>query len=225
MLRNLKLIPNQVTAVRLVITFILWGMLIFGSSSFFGIGIGFCLLSDILDGQIARRLHQTTEFGARFDSLADNILIPSALIWLFILHREVYLDHPILWSVAIMAYISSLISGWAKVRKFDVSQLYLSKLSGLTMYLFGIHTFITGGYNAGLFYLMMGIFLASFLESLILQFMRAKIDEHLTSIVFAWGPFKRYKPEPLANLLGGLFRILYGAHPSTPKNEVNFRRV
>ena len=93
--RNLKLAPNQITLVRLLTTAAIWGVVYFGLYSYIGIGLIICFISDVLDGQIARRLHQTTAFGAGFDSLADNILIPSALIWLLILKTEIFLEHPI----------------------------------------------------------------------------------------------------------------------------------
>jgi phosphatidylglycerophosphate synthase len=219
MWRNFRLIPNQVTAIRLLVTFILWGMLIFWSPQYLGIGIIICLISDILDGQLARRLHQATEFGARFDSLADNILIPSALIWLFISHPEIYTENLVLLSLAIITYLSSLIIRKVHARDFDVSQLYLSKLSGLTQYIFAIHTFVSGQYNVGLFYLTMGIFFISSLESLTLQFMKVQINEHLTSMIFTWGLLNRSKAYQFyVNFTNSAFSIVYGAHPSTPKN-------
>ncbi len=219
MLRPLKLIPNQVTAVRIIFTAIIWGMIVSGVYDYIGIGLVICFISDVLDGQLARRLHQATEFGARFDSLADNILIPSALVWLLIFRPEIYLDNPILFPLAIATYICSLVISHVRARKPNVSQLYLSKLSGLTQYIFGIYTFITGHYCEGLFYLTIGTFFISSLESLILQFTRVEVNKHLTSILFIWPYFNRL----ITNLsffiaFSRIFSVVYGAHPSASKN-------
>jgi phosphatidylglycerophosphate synthase len=58
----------------------MWGMVMVGLSRYLAIGLMVCLISDALDGYMARRLNQVTKFGGIFDSLADNILIPSALV-------------------------------------------------------------------------------------------------------------------------------------------------
>jgi cardiolipin synthase (CMP-forming) len=217
-LQNLKLIPNQVTAIRLLLTGVIWGLIISGTSSYIGIALIICFISDVLDGQLARRLQQCTDFGAKFDSLADNLLIPSALVWILIFRPEIYRDNPVVFPLAIATYIASLVIGRFRAKRFDVSQLYLSKLSGLSQYIFGIYIFITGIYSPGLFYLTMGIFFVSSLESLILQFMKIEINEHLTSILLVWPIFRRLKPpSSFISFFNRAFSFVYGAQPSAPK--------
>jgi phosphatidylglycerophosphate synthase len=217
-LHNFKLIPNQVTAVRVLVTLALWGMIISGISSYTGIGLVICFVSDMLDGQLARRLHQETVFGARLDALADNFLIPSVLIWLLILKREVYLDHIGLWSLAILTYITSLVV-WRYRKKYNSSQLYLSKLAGLVQYFFGMQVFIASHYSGELFYFMIGMFFLSSIESLILQFSKAEVNGHLTSIIFTWSKVKNstwgISLVKCSNRLAG---FVCGANPESPKN-------
>ena len=73
-------IPNQITILRLLMTPIFIGFLIYGMKvpALFV----FCLsgISDALDGLIARRYHQATELGALLDPLADKILL-TASFW------------------------------------------------------------------------------------------------------------------------------------------------
>jgi phosphatidylglycerophosphate synthase len=216
-LHYFKIIPNQITAVRVLITLVLWGMIMAGISEYIGIGLVICFASDMMDGQLARRLHQETVFGARFDALADNFLIPSVLIWLLMFKREVYLDHIGLLSLSIMIYITSLVICRFR-QKYNSSQLYLSKLSGLTQYIFGMQAFMASHYSAELFYFMMVIFLVSSLESLILQFSKAEVNVHLTSIIFTWPKFKRSKwGTSLINFSSRLAGFVYGADPETPR--------
>ena len=216
--RNLKLVPNQITLVRLLTTAAIWGVVYSGLYSYIGIGLIICFISDVLDGQIARRLHQTTAFGAGFDSLADNILIPSALIWLLILKTEIFLEHPIFLSLAIATYIFSLFISHVCARRPNVSQLYLSKLSGLTQYMFGIHTFLVGYYNVELFYITIGIFFLSSLESLTLHFIKVKLDEHLTSIIFKWRVLRTVSLIlQRFSFVNRLAYMLYGAEPTASK--------
>jgi phosphatidylglycerophosphate synthase len=182
-LYNLKLIPNQITAVRFLLVPIMWIMSFTGFSNYLGICLIICFFSDALDGHLARRLKQTTEFGARFDSLADNILIPSSLIWLLLFKPAVFIENPVLSILAIGTYTTSIIVGWVKFKQFGNLHLYLSKLSGLVQYVFIIHTFLASQYSYWLYYLTTSIFFLSSLETLILQLVRTHINEQMGSIL------------------------------------------
>lgn len=82
-----KITPNHVTYLRVYIGIILFVMLFFFGIenktlviSLFCIGV----LTDLLDGSIARGLNEVTEFGAMLDSTADRILIlPIAIYSLY----------------------------------------------------------------------------------------------------------------------------------------------
>ncbi len=81
-------IPNILGLSRIILTFVviallqnylyLWGLIVFLLAS----------MTDLLDGYLARRLGQVTEFGAWLDSVADNIFT-IALIFYFYVQREV----------------------------------------------------------------------------------------------------------------------------------------
>lgn len=86
-----KIIPNYVTYIRVVI-----GILLFVLLFFFGIenkalilwlfAVG--VLTDFIDGPIARGTNQVTEFGAMLDSTSDRILLaPIAVYSLFQWHK------------------------------------------------------------------------------------------------------------------------------------------
>jgi CDP-diacylglycerol--glycerol-3-phosphate 3-phosphatidyltransferase len=82
-----KITPNHITWLRVFISFVLFVLL-------FWLGIEhkvlilslFCIgvLTDLIDGPVARGTNQVTEFGAMLDSTADRILIlPIAVYSLF----------------------------------------------------------------------------------------------------------------------------------------------
>ena len=78
-------IPNILTLLRVIITLIILYM-IFAEYSLITIAILFIvgMLTDLLDGQIARRTKTATEFGRKFDMLADRFLIVCTALALFI---------------------------------------------------------------------------------------------------------------------------------------------
>ena len=83
--------PNKITWIRVAIGLVLFVLLFFLGTedkililSLFTIGV----ITDMLDGSVARGLNKVTEFGAMLDSTADRILIiPIAVYSLFYLHR------------------------------------------------------------------------------------------------------------------------------------------
>jgi CDP-diacylglycerol--glycerol-3-phosphate 3-phosphatidyltransferase len=78
-------IPNMFTLLRVIITFIII-YLIFDNSSITLITILFILgmATDALDGHIARRFNQKTDFGRRFDILADRFLLIGTVLSLLV---------------------------------------------------------------------------------------------------------------------------------------------
>ncbi|MBP7708125.1 CDP-alcohol phosphatidyltransferase family protein [Candidatus Pacearchaeota archaeon] len=72
---NIWNVPNFLTAVRFILTFVLVYLFII-DYPVLKIVIVFAIaaLTDFLDGQIARGFNQVTRFGAKFDILADRLL-------------------------------------------------------------------------------------------------------------------------------------------------------
>jgi CDP-diacylglycerol--glycerol-3-phosphate 3-phosphatidyltransferase len=78
-------IPNRLTIGRLILTVLFVGFL--STSTSWGDVVALVLfivasLTDWLDGYLARKLNQTTNFGKLMDPLADKVLVASALICL-----------------------------------------------------------------------------------------------------------------------------------------------
>ena len=78
------ILPNHITWIRVFISILLFVLLFwFGVKdktlilSLFAIGV----LTDFIDGPVARCFNQTTEFGAMLDSTADKILIMPIAVW------------------------------------------------------------------------------------------------------------------------------------------------
>jgi len=73
---NIWNIPNTLTFFRIIIAIITIFLIFAGFNIFYIIGaftIG--MLTDFFDGQIARRFKLTTEFGRKFDMIADRFLM------------------------------------------------------------------------------------------------------------------------------------------------------
>jgi phosphatidylglycerophosphate synthase len=184
-LSRLATAPNLLTALRIVMLPPLWLAALTGRGFWLGIGVFVAFLSDVFDGFVARWTGQTSPFGAQFDSLADNLLAPSALIWLVMLAPQVYREHPILCATAIVMYASAMSVAWLKFRRFGNLHLYSSKVAGVLMYLFAMVTFMRGRYNAPLFYLTATAHIVSSTEALLVELLHERVDEHMGSLLLA----------------------------------------
>ena len=187
MLNQLKYLPNQLTALRLLLIPILWICAVQGLSIWVGVGLAVAYLTDILDGIAARKLNLLSAFGSKFDSLADNLLQPSVLAWLWILKPAVFFDYPGLWLAAIGVYFTSLAVGLLKFKRFGNLHLYSSRYGSILMIVFAVYTFLAPQYSVLLLILALTSSIISSSETLFLQLMLNRVNEHLGSVflVFA----------------------------------------
>jgi len=79
-------VPNVLSAFRIVCVPVLLLLAWHGALALFLVGFALGLASDVLDGVLARRLGQVTDFGARLDQWGDFALwlsLPLAAWWLW----------------------------------------------------------------------------------------------------------------------------------------------
>ena len=86
-------LPNMISTSRLAAVPLLWGLCIMGEYRAFGVGLLICLASDIVDGWLARRLNAATSFGAKLDSAADNAMLVSVPIWVYLVVPDIVERH------------------------------------------------------------------------------------------------------------------------------------
>jgi len=99
--------------------------------SIFAAGVLFALaaLTDWLDGYLARRLNQTTPFGAFLDPVADKLIVVSALIVFVKYHHIAWLTIPSLIIVGREIVISALHEWMAEMNdSVAVAVSYLGKV-------------------------------------------------------------------------------------------------
>ena len=168
-LHELRYLPNQFTAARLVLVVVLWGFALAGNAVAVGVGLGLAFLTDVADGFAARRLNRTSSFGSKFDSLVDSLVAPSAIAWLLMLKPEVVLDHKLLAGVWVATTYASLVLGLVRHRRFANLHLQSSRIACVAQYAFLVDVFVASSYSPVLLYLAAGLGIYSSLETLVLQ--------------------------------------------------------
>ena len=184
--QELVKIPNLFTLYRFLSVPVLWVLAFTGYPVALGVGYILAGLTDALDGYFARRLDMVTEFGSKFDSLADHLLGPSAIAWVVILEPEVFTENAIPFIIAISTYIIRNIVGWIKFRRLGNLHLYTGKFSGGVLFFFLAHTFLFEGYSSFLFYFLVSIFTLGMLEGLMIFLTQDEVNEHMGSIILVY---------------------------------------
>lgn len=113
-------LPNILTLSRiLLIPFFVLVYLIPGGSTYVYAAALFALaaFTDWLDGYLARRLEQTTTFGAFLDPVADKLIVVSALVLLIGHHANIWLTLPGLVIVGREIVISALREWMAEMNR------------------------------------------------------------------------------------------------------------
>ena len=128
-----RVLPNIISCFRLFGTVAL--LLTDPLSAYFYVIYTLCGISDVLDGTIARATGNTTELGAKLDSIADILFYTVMLIkilpllinalpgWIWYIVAAVI-------AVRIMAYIVAAV----KYRRFASLHTYLNKLTGALIF-------------------------------------------------------------------------------------------
>lgn len=125
-------LPNVITLARIFLVPVFVGLYMLQQEwSILAGSILFALaaLTDWLDGYLARRLDQTTPFGAFLDPVADKLIVVSALIVLVAYHHNAWLTLPALVIVGREIVISALREWMAEINdSVAVAVSYLGKI-------------------------------------------------------------------------------------------------
>lgn len=114
---NPKLWPNLISGTRIALMPVVLMMAVAGSRAWFAGLLAFALMTDALDGYLARRLNAFSDIGRTLDSLADYMMLLTgiagiALLWPEMMRRELP------WVVSgLGAFFAVLVYGYARFGK------------------------------------------------------------------------------------------------------------
>ncbi len=106
--------------------------------------LGAGILSDILDGMIARRLGTATTQLRRIDSLVDTVFVLCALAAAWIAHQATLTPHLPLLALMLAFNVVSHIPALIKFGRAPAYHAYSAKASGLALFTAGAWLFATG---------------------------------------------------------------------------------
>jgi phosphatidylglycerophosphate synthase len=130
---SLCTIPNLLSGLRLasvpVLLALAWG----GCDNVFLVLLICALLTDLVDGYLARRLHQESELGARLDSWGDFALYISTPLGAWWLWPELILREAPYVAVVLASFVLPILIGFVKYRRLTSYHTWGAKFSAVLM--------------------------------------------------------------------------------------------
>jgi CDP-diacylglycerol--glycerol-3-phosphate 3-phosphatidyltransferase len=163
----LRHLPNVLSASRALAVPVLFVLALGEQRAAFTWVLIPALLSDILDGLIARLFHLESRLGAILDSIADSLLLFVAVYGIWVFHPEVLRDHAWLCGIAVGLWALEDVLALLRYRRLSSFHTYLSKIVANVLGLFigGLFLF---GFEPWLLYVAAGMSIVASLEELAL---------------------------------------------------------
>ncbi len=163
---NVLNVPNAISFYRLVMFPVILVLAVTGREEWFVVFLCVSLVSDILDGAIARFFNLQTRFGAGLDNLADIGTYILALYGIFRFRWEAIQPHAWFLYLFLGVFVVSYIVAFIRFGKIPGLHLYASVSAG---YLQGVFFFVlfVWGFYAWFFYLAIGWGILAYIEKIL----------------------------------------------------------
>lgn len=126
-------VPNILSLSRIAMAPFLLVASYFGSEMLFFTFFSLMLISDVLDGYIARKLHQCSKVGSKLDSIGDYVTymsVPFATWWLW---PEIIREEALYITVAITLFLVPGIIARIKFGQMVAYHTWITKIAAVVM--------------------------------------------------------------------------------------------
>ncbi len=166
-------VPNLISLYRLLIFPVILYFALTGREQWYVILLCISLISDVLDGNIARIFKLQTNFGAALDNLADICTYAMALLGLFLFKWSQIEPHAWILYLFLIVFILSYIIAFYRFGKIPGLHLYSAVSAGYIQSIFFFVLFVFGFYP-WVYYLAVGWGAIAYVEKIFVLF---KLDD------------------------------------------------
>ncbi len=161
-------VPNLLSFYRIIAFPFVFAFALAGFENMFVVFLIINLVTDILDGFIARVFDQQTEFGARLDSIADLGTYILAISGVFLFKMDDFAPHLNSFGVFLFLFVFTFILSLIKFKRFPSLHLYSWKIGG---YIQGVFFFVlfVFGFHIYFYSFMVTWGILSFVEHIVIQ--------------------------------------------------------
>ena len=168
MLNSKYYIINAITLYRIITAPLLLVLILTGQESVFKWLLVCSFFTDAIDGYLARRFNIVSRWGARLDSIGDDLTVFVAIVGLFLLKHDFVREQFVLIMVMIGLYVIQTIMAIIRYGKLTSFHTYSAKVAAVLQGVFLISVFFTTIPSAELFHLGAFFTIVNLLEEIIL---------------------------------------------------------
>jgi cardiolipin synthase len=159
--------PNAISIARLCATVFLLSAVFHRDMDLFKWLLLACLLSDILDGLIARAFHLTSKLGAALDSAADMLTMLIGLFGVWIFQRTFVHEHMAGVLIVAVFYVAEIVAAVFRYGRLSSFHTLLDRVAAYAGGIFVMSLFLWG-YHGWLFQLTVLVYIVSLTEEMML---------------------------------------------------------
>jgi CDP-diacylglycerol--glycerol-3-phosphate 3-phosphatidyltransferase len=143
---------NGITFFRVIAAPFLLALLFTGRYEIFKWLIGLSFFTDLIDGYLARKFKVTSIFGARLDSLGDDLTVLIGIIGLFVMKPEFIKQEIAPLILLLLLFLVQVTYAFIRYGKMTNFHTYLAKTAAVLQGIFLLFTFFTDKVNLFLFF-------------------------------------------------------------------------
>ena len=159
---------NGITFFRVIAAPFLLALLFTGRYDIFKWLLGLSFFTDLIDGYLARKYKVTSIFGARLDSLGDDLTVLIGIIGLFVMKPAFIKQEIVLLILLLVLFLVQVIYAFICYGKMTNFHTYLAKTAAVLQGVFLLLTFFTDKVNLFLFFAATIVTLLELIEEIIL---------------------------------------------------------
>jgi phosphatidylglycerophosphate synthase len=159
---------NGITFFRVIAAPFLLALLFTGRYDLFKWLLGLSFFTDLIDGYLARKYKVTSIFGARLDSLGDDLTVLIGIIGLFVMKPAFIKEQIVLILLLLVLLLIQIIYAFIRYGKMTNFHTYLAKTAAVLQGIFLLLTFFTGKVNLFIFFAAAIVTALELIEEIIL---------------------------------------------------------
>jgi phosphatidylglycerophosphate synthase len=178
-------IPNMLSASRLAAAPVLLVLALGRHEQVFAWLLAAALISDILDGLIARRFGWISSLGTALDSAADICTFGVAAFGVWRFHPELVRDHGTAFALVVALWLGTIVCGLWRYGRLASFHTYLSRATAYAIGAFLAVLFI-GGFVTWLFWFTVALAVISHLEEFVLMALLPAWTPNVRGVYWVW---------------------------------------
>lgn len=173
---------NSLTFYRLLSAPVLMFLVIYNQSGVFKYLLAVSFLTDAIDGFLARRFNVRTDFGAKLDSIADQLTVAAAIIGMIFFKPGIIANEKILVVLLLILFLIQTAMALVRYHRISSFHTYLAKIAAIAQALFFMVLFFLPQPSFIVFYVAVILTAIDLIEEIILVLILPKWEANVKGL-------------------------------------------